>query len=158
MNNTLALEGQKYNIHCNTIVPTAASRLTEDILPPEIFAELRPSLIAPVVAWLCHEDNEDNGSIIDSGAGWAAKCQMFRGSGAHLRKSITDEVSVEDVRDSWEKVTDLSKASPLTTIQEATANLMTVLEDFKSNSTLGNVVKDDFSYTPRDLIIYALGG
>jgi hypothetical protein len=34
LNNTLAIEGMKNNIHCNVIVPTAASRLTEDILPP----------------------------------------------------------------------------------------------------------------------------
>ena len=32
--NTLAIEGKKNNIHCNTIVPTAASRLTQDVLPP----------------------------------------------------------------------------------------------------------------------------
>lgn len=32
--NTLAIEGVKNNIHTNVIVPTAASRLTEDILPP----------------------------------------------------------------------------------------------------------------------------
>lgn len=32
--NTLAIEGSKNNIHTNTIVPTAASRLTEDIIPP----------------------------------------------------------------------------------------------------------------------------
>lgn len=47
--NTVAIEGGKYNIFCNVIVPTAASRLTEDILPPELFAELKPELIAPVV-------------------------------------------------------------------------------------------------------------
>lgn len=53
--NTIAIEGARNNIHCNVIVPTAASRLTEDILPPELFAELKPELIAPIVvsAVLC---------------------------------------------------------------------------------------------------------
>lgn len=47
--NTIAIEGARSNIHCNVIVPTAASRLTEDILPPDLYAELRPDLIAPIV-------------------------------------------------------------------------------------------------------------
>ena len=33
LNNTLAREGERYNIHCNTIVPTSASRFTEGIIP-----------------------------------------------------------------------------------------------------------------------------
>ena len=32
--NTLAIEGVKNNIYTNVIVPTAGSRLTEDIVPP----------------------------------------------------------------------------------------------------------------------------
>lgn len=37
---TIALEGAKNNIHCNVIVPTAGSRMTEDIMPEEIFKEM----------------------------------------------------------------------------------------------------------------------
>ena len=36
---------------------------------------LKPELIAPVVAWLCHEECSDNGSIIESAGGWAGKCK-----------------------------------------------------------------------------------
>ncbi|CAB0010484.1 unnamed protein product [Nesidiocoris tenuis] len=73
LNNTLAIEGRSSNINCNVIVPTAASRLTEDILPPDLYKELKPELIAPVVVWLCHESCQENGSVIESAAGWASK-------------------------------------------------------------------------------------
>ncbi|XP_058812949.1 peroxisomal multifunctional enzyme type 2-like [Topomyia yanbarensis] len=69
--NTVAIEGAKNNIQCNVIVPTAASRMTEGILPEVLFNELKPKLIAPVVAYLCHQSCQNTGAIIESAAGWA---------------------------------------------------------------------------------------
>jgi 3-hydroxyacyl-CoA dehydrogenase/3a,7a,12a-trihydroxy-5b-cholest-24-enoyl-CoA hydratase len=160
LNNTLAIEGRKNNIHCNVIVPTAASRLTEDILPPDFFAQLRPELIAPVVVWLCHESCEENGAIIQSAAGWAGKSHLVHSPGGLLRARIDELVTPEAVRDSWGNVTDMSAAVKLESIQEASGNLMTILEQMKANaerSSDSKSVVTKFHYNPRDLILYALG-
>ena len=50
--NTLAQEGAKYNIKANAVAPVAATRMTQDILPPEVFEKLTPEYVAPVVAYL----------------------------------------------------------------------------------------------------------
>lgn len=153
--NTVAIEGAKYNIHCNTIVPTAASRMTKDILPEEFYNELKPALIAPVVVYLCHESNEDNGNVIESACGWATKVHFIRGKGSLLRTSITEGVTPEFVRDRWDAVTDMSQATHLNSIGEASASFMGILEELKNPST--SKCEDTFSFSSRDLILYALG-
>lgn len=158
--NSLAIEGAKYNIHTNVIVPTAASRMTEGILPEVFFKELKPKLIAPVVVYLCHENCEDNGAIIESAAGWATKLHIVRGKGAFLRTSINSEVSPESVRNAWSKITDMSKAERFETIAEASGSLMSVLEQLQQQNEKSSDVKiysEDFVFTNKDIILYNLG-
>ncbi|XP_036317484.1 LOW QUALITY PROTEIN: peroxisomal multifunctional enzyme type 2 [Rhagoletis pomonella] len=154
--NTVAIEGEKNNIHCNVIIPTAASRMTEGILPDILFNELKPHLIAPVVAYLCHESCEDNGSYIESAAGWATKLQIVRGKGSVLRTSIDEKVvSPEYVKSVWSKVTDMKEAKHVDSIGQASGYLLEVLENLKEGKLDG--VSDTFKYTNKDLIVYALG-
>ncbi|XP_058820149.1 peroxisomal multifunctional enzyme type 2-like isoform X1 [Topomyia yanbarensis] len=155
--NTVAIEGAKNNIQCNVIVPTAASRMTEGILPEILFNELKPKLIAPVVAYLCHESCQDTGAIIESAAGWATKVHFVRGKGSILRTSIDDDVTPEYVKSVWDKVTDMSDAKHLNAISEASLSLVDVLEKLREGKHAENSVTETFKFNFKDVILYALG-
>ena len=153
---TIALEGANSNIFCNVIVPTAASRLTEDILPPDIFHELKPELIAPVVAYLCHESSTTNGTIIDSAIGWAGKVHLIRSKGKMLKPKNNAVLTPETVRDSWSCITDMSKAKRFDSIQEVTSSLIDQINDPEDENDHHSDSDSLFTYSSKDLILYAL--
>lgn len=162
LSNTLAIEGRKYNIAVNTIVPIAASRLTEDIMPSEIFDKLKPHFVAPVAVWLCHEDCSDTGGCFEAAGGFVAKYQFFRSIG----KAFTNEkLTPESLRDNWNTVTDLTGARPLGNIQEQTISVVQALsgENSTSNAVLpaprSQASADDpslFQYNIDSVILYHL--
>lgn len=55
----LYLEGIKYGITVNILVPTALSRLTDDILPDSVKDQLPPDRVSPMVVWLCTDEAKD---------------------------------------------------------------------------------------------------
>lgn len=44
---TLAIEGRKNNILVNAIAPTGGTRMTEGLIPPQVFEQLKPELVSP---------------------------------------------------------------------------------------------------------------
>ena len=100
--NTLKLEGQKNNIHVNAIAPVAATRMTESLLPPEILARLAPEFVTPGVVYLCSEE-APSGVTLTAGGGAFAISRIVETEGVFLSG---DHLSVEDVRDSWSKISD----------------------------------------------------
>lgn len=165
--NTLSKEGQKYNIFVNTIAPSAISRLTEGLMPPEATELLKPEYVAPVVCYLCHEICKDNGILIESAGGWAAKVRLQKSGGVAMRRS-NKPFTVEDVRDNWSKICDMSHPVYHTSNMEATPYTLTEIvnkltSDTQSsptdiNSAIGYTFSPEpFTYTHRDVILYALG-
>ena len=50
--NTLKLEGQKDNIHINALAPVAWTRMTSNLMPPEMEEMLKPEQVTPAVVFM----------------------------------------------------------------------------------------------------------
>ncbi|XP_061755511.1 peroxisomal multifunctional enzyme type 2 [Nerophis ophidion] len=181
LSNTLAIEGSKYNIHCNTIAPVAGSRLTETVMPPDLVAALKPEYVAPMVLWLCHEQCQENGGLFELGAGWIGKLRWERTQGCITRHK-NQPMTPEAVRDQWDKVCDFTDSTKPTSVQESLQSIMTVLskvesgQDVRSSPTAGpataassssgidpmvavgqKLPPSTFSFSHTQCILYALG-
>ncbi|ODV88434.1 hypothetical protein CANCADRAFT_33032 [Tortispora caseinolytica NRRL Y-17796] len=103
---TLAKEGAKYNITANAIAPTAASRLTETVMPPEVLKRLKPEFVVPLVAYLTHESCKETWGIYEVGAGYCGKIRWERSAGATLKAD--DSLTPSAVQAKWAEITDFS--------------------------------------------------
>ncbi len=105
--NTLKLEISKYDIKVNTIAPTAWSRMTADLFPPEYEEKMSPQFNEPMTLYLCSEENQITGQIFAMGAGWYARTAVVSGDGICIGDAKRP-ISVEEIRDNFEAISDLS--------------------------------------------------
>lgn len=80
---TLALEGEKYNIRVNCLAPTAATRMLEGLLPEESLKALAPSTVSPAAAVLVSE-NAPTKMILCAGAGSFEAAHITLTHGIHI--------------------------------------------------------------------------
>lgn len=68
----LAVEGAGHGIKVNAVAPLARTAMTEAVLGP-LGEHLPPESVAPLVAWLCHEECDVSGEIYSAGGGRVAR-------------------------------------------------------------------------------------
>ncbi|CAF1613938.1 unnamed protein product [Rotaria magnacalcarata] len=157
LSNTLSLEGAKYNITCNAIAPTAFSRLTQDLLPPDAEENLKPAFVMPLVLYLCHESCDATGSLFEVAGGWMGKVRLEKSSGAMVRRPNTP-MTVEDVQANWNDI--ISFATPLyhfTQTDQVSHILDSIRKINNKDEEKGNeVFTQTYSYTSNQAILYAL--
>jgi NAD(P)-dependent dehydrogenase (short-subunit alcohol dehydrogenase family) len=100
--NVLHQEGAKYGIRVNTLAPTAATRMTEGLLPPEAAAVLRPETVTPGVLFLVSEDAPSR-VILAAGAGCFAVTRITETEGIYLPP---DQLSPEAIAAQFNAVSD----------------------------------------------------
>ena len=91
--NTLVLEGAKNNIRVNALSPTAATRMTEGLIPEEAFKLLTVESVTAGLLTLCHTD-APNRKILCAGAGGYATTRLFESDGIFL---AADEQTPENI-------------------------------------------------------------
>jgi NAD(P)-dependent dehydrogenase (short-subunit alcohol dehydrogenase family) len=99
---TLYLEGAKNNIKVNTLVPVAATRMTEDILPEEAFKLFAPENVVPAALFLVSEEGPSN-AMVGAGAGAYHSAWVTMNKGVFLG---ADERNVEGFAANWDKISD----------------------------------------------------
>jgi len=97
---SLAIEGAKYGITANAIAPVASSRMTEDIMPPQLLERLQPEHVSPLVVFLASEACTDTGHVYSVGGGYVARVAMVEGAGT----TFDGAHSPDDIADRWEDV------------------------------------------------------
>ena len=80
---TLALEGAKNDVRVNCLAPSAATRMTADILPPPALELLRPEAVTPGVIWLVSEDAPTR-TVLCAGGGSFEIANVTITRGVHL--------------------------------------------------------------------------
>jgi hypothetical protein len=97
---TLKLEGEKYDIRVNALSPVAGTRMTEDLLPADALAVLKPEAVTPAVIFLSSQD-APTGSIVCAGAGVFSAVKIMESQGVHLGL----DASAEAIENHWAAIT-----------------------------------------------------
>ena len=100
--NVLHQEGARDNIRVNTLSPTAATRMTEALMPEDALALLQPETITPGLLYLVSEDAPSR-VIMGAGAGAFAQVRIYETPGATL---TGDDLTPEGVAAAWQQITD----------------------------------------------------
>ncbi len=128
MMNTLKIEGAKHDIKVNTIAPVALTRLTEDILPPDMQDKLKPEFVTPLALYLCSEQCPESGAIYNAGMGYYNRAAVVTGVGTVIGDG--EQIpTAEQVAAQFKKIQSLDKAEQYA---DVTAALGAMLDAFSA--------------------------
>ena len=94
LSNTAAIEGQHANVKSNLIVPAAVTRMSEGIDTSK-FPPMTPEQVAPMVAYLCHEDSTATGEMYVAMGGRLARAWVSENAGVYRPEWSLEDVAQE---------------------------------------------------------------
>ena len=136
--NTLKIEGERAGIKVNTVAPIAGTRMTEEVIPPDLFEKLKPEFVAPLVLYLASEACGETGMIFNAGGGYFNRAALLTGRGAVVGDGA-EPPTLEEMHRNWEALNDLLKGEEY---EDATRALTPMLEAFDPKKPEEDGVKE----------------
>jgi len=121
---TLKIEGMKDNIKVNAICPVAATRMTENLMPPQMLEMLKPEYVTPGVVFLASEE-APTGVILTAGAGVFSASETIETAGINLGHDAT----ADTIAETWPRISDFSTAKHYITGAEQVTKIFDRLRD-----------------------------
>ncbi|MCD1606941.1 SDR family oxidoreductase [Stutzerimonas kunmingensis] len=125
---TLALEGRKNNVLVNAIAPTGGTRMTERLIPPQVFEQLKPELVSPLVVYLASEQCQETSGLFEVGGGWMGKVRWERSLGVGFDPQAGFDA--EDVAAQWQQICNFENAAHPADNMEALKEMMANLQKY----------------------------
>jgi NAD(P)-dependent dehydrogenase (short-subunit alcohol dehydrogenase family) len=107
--NVLHHEGQKFDIRVNTLSPTAATRMTEELLPPKVLSLMQPEAITPAVLYMVSE-NAPSRTIMGAGAGVYSVIRIMETQGVYFPP---EERTPDAIAAKFAEISDMKTAKAL---------------------------------------------
>jgi putative sterol carrier protein len=106
------------------VAPLAATRLTEDVLPPDLVEHLDPEWVAPLVLYLCSNQCTDSGLILNAGMGFFSRAAVVSGPGVLLGEE-EQPPTIGEVHQNWARIERLAGAQEYADANAALMDMLT---------------------------------
>lgn len=154
MMNTMKLEGDRYNICINTVAPVATTRLTEDILPPNMKERMQPEFISPLVLFLCSNRCGDTGGIYNTAMGYYNRAAIATGPGMVVGDG-KEAASPDEILKQYKKLGEMKGAEIYPNLNAA---LSPMLDAFNPKATAADTGGDSGGGLTVSAIFDGMGG
>jgi NAD(P)-dependent dehydrogenase (short-subunit alcohol dehydrogenase family) len=104
--NVLQIEGAKHDIRVNALCPSAATRMTEGLMPAAVLSLLSPESVTPAALFLVSDDAPRR-TILSACAGGFARVVIQESAGIFLPEA---ERTPESIAARYAEISDLSAA------------------------------------------------
>ena len=94
LSNTAAIEGKDVGVKSNVIIPAAVTRMSEGIDTSQ-FPPMEPEMVAPAVAWMCHQDCSISGEMLVAMGGRVARAFIAESPGVYHPSWTIEQVGQE---------------------------------------------------------------